>query len=388
MRKFINVVRLKENDRLDELNPLGRMAKAKDTTLAKMGRQKSQRAVAASGDAEVLWGDWKKATIDAGLNPTLPTLVKWLDRQGIESDVLQAGFKGIGIDNDELNRYMSAEGGEEVEAEEMPDEGDTITGKDDTVYTFDGENWKSPEGGVLKPKFQDIATKKWREGSKDEVETEEKITVNSTPVEAIRILQDKYGLKNREIIGAFKEADIDYKSDDPIGKENIVKLVQVLKAANVKPTDDAEAEPEGGEATGETLTTDMEAQGKEIGDATIEDFTTFVKREKGASDEQAAAMVDAAGISGPTIGDDGAQELAKVVDQAEKSGEIAQEEPEEEAGGGGAESIIAEFEGSARSGALKRARRAAKEAKAEKGGNLENNLAKLGAAFLVANKMA
>lgn len=352
--------------------------------------------------------------------------------------------------------------GEEIgTGEKMPDEGNSF--KDNgTTYIFDDEKWKTLEGGVLKPKYQTIATKKWREEPKDEepgvsgepsdevkkaafsalrntglkakesqvaikrassvlgadateeqmIQSafkykdqgpppedvkkepdkggEEQITVNSTPEQTIQILNDKYGLKNREIIAAFKKSDIDYNSDEPIGKENIAKLVQVLQAANVKPEedkvdDDGQLSMDFGEPTGDTLTADMEAQGKEIGDATPKDFIQFVKREKGASDEQAQVMVDQAGVDGPTIAGS-EEELAKIVKQAEDSGELSQQEPDEE-GGGGSEKILVQFEDMAVSGALRRAKLAAREAKKTNGADLENNLARLGAAYLIVNKL-
>lgn len=265
---------------------------------------------------------------------------------------------------------------EEFDSEEkMPEEGNSFK-SDGTTYVFDGEKWKTSEGGVLKPEYQETATQKWRE----ELGTEEKITVTSTPLEAVRVLQDKYGLKNREIISIFKEAGIDYKSDDPIGEEKIDNLVQVLKVANIRPQADDEA-------TGETLTADMEKHGKEISDATPEDFMNFVMREKGASVDKAEEMLNVGGVSkdDPTIAGN-EEELARVVDQEEKQGEIAQVEPEK-ASAASSENIITEFEGAAKAGALRKARLAAREVKKTKGADLENNLAKLGAAFLIANKL-
>lgn len=179
MRKLMDTIQLNEVEQLDELKPLGALSKAKDTVLAKMGRKKSQKMMAAKDGADVIFAKWEKARKVGELEPTIATLSKWLSKtQKTDPEVLQAGFKGIGVDD-------------------LPDIG------------------KDPKDG-------------------GESRGEGEITADSIPAEVVDVLQgDKYDQDNKTIQGELFAANIELGSKEPIGNDKLAALGAELKSNDV-----------------------------------------------------------------------------------------------------------------------------------------------------------
>lgn len=155
--------------------------------------------------------------------------------------------------------------------------------------------------------------------------------------------------------------------------------------------------------TKKTLTQKMADDGRTVDQATNAEAIDHLE-DKGASEEEAKGMIQTAGgdpDDGNATLDDTTDNLAKVVANSEDEGTLTPDqtdEPEageeasgkdEEEGGevtGTAAGVVADFEEITPKGAYKRALDAARKANETKGESAGSELAKLGAAFLIANK--
>ncbi len=141
------------------------------------------------------------------------------------------------------------------------------------------------------------------------------------------------------------------------------------------------------EADGATLTQKMDAEGKEIEQATIGDVKDHIQS-KGGSNQKADQLIQAAGLDAndeqAPLGDN-VQKVAQVVANAEDEGTLTPDEEESGEVSGGAQSIVDDFEQVTGPGVYEKAKAAARKAQETGGKSAGSELAKLGAAFLIAN---
>jgi len=158
----------------NQLNEIGSIRRKKEEILAKLGQEKAKRKMRAQAGADSIMKKWEEANI----TPTLPNIIYWLVNNNVNSSVIRAALKGIGITNREINKYIPVK-------------------KNNDQF---------------------------------------KITAKSTPDEIVAILRsNKYNLDNNQINQFFQEAGIDYNSDKPIGNKRLSLLATNLKKLNIKP---------------------------------------------------------------------------------------------------------------------------------------------------------
>ncbi len=208
----------------------------------------------------------------------------------------------------------------------------------------------------------------------------------------IKFIQSKdNSVQEDEVVEELSKAS----GEDLTGRQH-VKIEPAKKTLKFFLGDSVKAEPEAG---GATLTQKMADDGRTVDQATNAEAISHLKG-KGASEREAKAMIQAAGgnpdDSNETL-DDTASKLSQVVANAEDEGtltpdEVDEPEADEEIPGeeGGevnraAQSIVNEFEQIAGPKAYDQAIKAARSAKESNGESAGSDLAKLGAAFLIAN---
>jgi len=256
IRQFMNV--LTEEQHIEEA-PLG---KAKDAVLGKLGNKKAQANNEVRPAAEEMYKKWQQANKEAGnqLN-TVPAMVKWLENNGIESDIVKSGFQGVGVQD------ISAFAKEEEKTgimkwldDEMIQPG-ALTGQvakqylvsqgvpEEKADTMLGRIGVKADGGKIVSGDQreklDIIVQKFGTGDEEVAGDDETpvATDSETPTAdwpASRVheyILNKYEIDPDDLGGAFKEVGTDATSEDPIGDEALVKLTDAIAGGNVPERD-------------------------------------------------------------------------------------------------------------------------------------------------------
>jgi len=335
IKKSLEVLR--ELDRVDELNPIANARRKKQDIKAKFGHQKSELEMGAREDADRIMANWKKTNIP----PTVSNIIKWMEQNQIHTDVVRAGFKGIGMEDDELNKYIAPE--DEVGGEEPGEEPGEEGGEEDTSQSEDiwkeWDAYKQEKGAPAAPTVRIV---------KDFIQSKD----SGVPDDEIGKVLKQAGAKNTALHMGLSLS---------VAQQAISSLFGINPPTE-EPTDDESS-----------LTDKQEAKGETVGQASGQDVQDQWDAEGIPRDKQQQMFQDA-GIdpNAPEIGDEGAEALGKL-----KAEVAPREEPT-----GGASNVVARFQEEIRGSTIQKATRLALQAKRDKGGDL-TDLEKLGAAFIL-----
>jgi len=193
----------KGDERIDEINPLGGLAKGWDTLQSKFGSEDSilsaKQTQVAKENAQLIWDQWEKSSIKSGIQPTVENVATWLSNQELDSDVLETAFKSIGVND--ISSYIAADE-PLVEPEETLDA--IQQWKDDNMYSnkhFSGkmakqfilDNGVSEEKALEILKRNRVSTKGIKNGKKGG--NWSKSSMSAKDQEVILRMIDKFGEK-------------------------------------------------------------------------------------------------------------------------------------------------------------------------------------------------
>lgn len=99
VRKYMDILNESPKERVDELDPFGGIAKGIDNVKAKLGSKEAKQTQVAKDNALQIWNKWEKDSIDGGVTATIENIGNWLNKEQIDTDVIDAAFRGIGFPN-------------------------------------------------------------------------------------------------------------------------------------------------------------------------------------------------------------------------------------------------------------------------------------------------
>lgn len=395
MRDIINKVALSEKEEhLYELKPLGKMGKKVTGAMAKMGNKKAKIDQASSEMADKIYKKWKEDSLKGNFEPSIQLLTRWLEKRGIDADVIEAAFKGVGVDD--VAQYMK-NSSEEAGAEQ-PEKGDEFTMPDGSHLVRGDDEWsaENAEGGSVDvpDDKQDAVTDAWQDADDTSAEEPEKVGQEATlPPETGVIFthtdgtrykwegqqwakegkdgnwiggQIKNNTANEAYLSAAKDGRVEggeaaetkepQKGDtfekggntfthtgekwEATGSDgNQINVNDENQDLATKAWGDEQTLTNAGNSgteeapTGDTLSDKAEAAG--LGDATEvpqKAVADHIQQEKGATEEQTAEIMQAVGADATSEQPigDALDPVTKAVNDAEEAGKLGDAESEEE----------------------------------------------------------
>lgn len=92
-----------QEDHIDEVDPLGRVSGLAGGIKSRIGTERSRRkakmTVAAKEAAKLIWDEWEKESISAGVRPTVSNIATWLKNKKVGDNILDVAFTNIGVTN-------------------------------------------------------------------------------------------------------------------------------------------------------------------------------------------------------------------------------------------------------------------------------------------------
>ena len=273
-RDMMNKIAFLENEEpLNEVKPLGRLGKAATGAMAKLGSQKAERKQAAGDMAEKIYAKWEEDSKKGDFTPSIQLLARWLEKRNIDADVIQASFKGIGVDD--VAQYMKPEEAPDSAImkwleDEMIQPG-ALNGSVAKEYLLDkgvpeeravkmlDRIGVEPAGNKIVSAEQreklDVIVQKFGSAQKgdDEPQVSSQGDEGETPTadwpasKVYDYVLNKYEIEEERLSKAFTDLGTDAASEEPIGDEALAALTKAI-ADNVpeKETSDETGE-EGGE---------------------------------------------------------------------------------------------------------------------------------------------
>jgi len=88
-----------EDEPLNEIDPFGDMATAKDIFMAKFGSKGAKMSMVARNTSQNIWKKWESESIEGGITPTIDNLSRWISNKGVKLDLIDIAFRAIGVPN-------------------------------------------------------------------------------------------------------------------------------------------------------------------------------------------------------------------------------------------------------------------------------------------------